>query len=81
MSDQTVISYFNTHYSIIVLIWFLIICAKIVQMAVGLHAVFHLKQRLELDLFAPRVTFIFCRKYNLKDLTAKLPKQITSTFT
>ncbi len=39
-----VISYFNTHRNIIVLIWFLIICAKSVQMAVGLHAVFHLKR-------------------------------------
>jgi bla regulator protein blaR1 len=41
---DTVISYFNMHYNIIVLIWFLIICAKSIQMAVGLHAVFHLKR-------------------------------------
>jgi bla regulator protein blaR1 len=41
--SETVISYFNTHYNIIVLLWFLIICAKSIQMAVGLHAVFHLK--------------------------------------
>ncbi len=40
----TVINYFNSHYNIIVLIWFLIICAKSVQMAVGLHSVFHLKR-------------------------------------
>ncbi len=38
------VSYFNTHYNIIVLIWFLIICAKSVQMAVGLHGVFHLRR-------------------------------------
>jgi len=41
---ETVVNYFNSHYNIIVLIWFLIICAKSVQMAVGLHSVFHLKQ-------------------------------------
>ncbi|HZY36998.1 MAG TPA: M56 family metallopeptidase [Mucilaginibacter sp.] len=41
---ETVINYFSTHYNIIVLIWFLIICAKSVQMAVGLHSVFHLKR-------------------------------------
>jgi bla regulator protein BlaR1 len=41
---ETVMSYFNTHYNVIVLIWFLIICAKSVQMAVGLHSVFHLKR-------------------------------------
>jgi beta-lactamase regulating signal transducer with metallopeptidase domain len=40
----TVIGYFNTHYNIIVLIWFLIICAKSVQMAVGLHHILHLKR-------------------------------------
>jgi bla regulator protein BlaR1 len=39
---ETVITYFNTHHNTIVLIWFLIICAKSVQMAVGLHAVSHL---------------------------------------
>ncbi len=41
---ETVINYFNNHYNVIVLIWFLIICAKSVQMAVGLHSVFHLKR-------------------------------------
>lgn len=41
---DTVISYFNTHYNIIVLIWFLIICAKSVQMAVGLYSVYYLKR-------------------------------------
>jgi len=41
---QPVINYFNAHYNVIVLIWFLIICAKSVQMAVGLHGVFHLKR-------------------------------------
>ena len=41
---QTVINYFNSHYNIIVLIWFLIICAKSVQMAVGLHGIFYLKR-------------------------------------
>jgi bla regulator protein BlaR1 len=41
---DTVISYFNTHYNIVVFIWFLIICAKSVQMAVGLHNVYHLKR-------------------------------------
>jgi bla regulator protein BlaR1 len=41
---QTAVNYFNTHYAIIVLIWFLIICAKSIQMAVGLHGVFHLRR-------------------------------------
>ncbi len=41
---EIVISYFNTHYNIIVLIWFLIICGKSVQMAVGLHGVYYLKR-------------------------------------
>ena len=41
---ETVGNYFNSHYNIIVLIWFLIICAKSVQMAVGLHSIFHLKR-------------------------------------
>jgi bla regulator protein blaR1 len=40
----SVTSYFNTHYNIVVLIWFLIICAKSVQMAVGLHGVYYLKR-------------------------------------
>lgn len=41
---ETVVNYFNSHYNIIVLIWFLIICAKSVQMGVGLHNVFYLKR-------------------------------------
>ncbi len=41
---QTAVDYFNSHYNIIVLIWFLIICAKSIQMAVGLHGVFHLRR-------------------------------------
>jgi bla regulator protein BlaR1 len=41
---ETVTSYLNTHYNLIILIWFLIICAKSVQMAVGLHGVFHLRR-------------------------------------
>jgi bla regulator protein BlaR1 len=41
---ETAISYFNTHYNTIVLIWFLIICARSVQMAVGLHSISHLKR-------------------------------------
>ncbi|HEY2583844.1 MAG TPA: M56 family metallopeptidase, partial [Mucilaginibacter sp.] len=41
---QTVTTYLNTHYNAIVLIWFLIICAKSVQMAVGLQGVYHLKK-------------------------------------
>jgi len=41
---ESVTNYFNAHYNFIVLIWFLIICAKSVQMAVGLHSVFHLKR-------------------------------------
>ena len=40
----SVIGYFNTHYNIVVLVWFLIICAKSVQMAIGLHGVSHLKR-------------------------------------
>jgi len=40
-----VISYFNSHYNLIVLIWFLIICAKSIQMAVGLHSISHLKRK------------------------------------
>ena len=39
-----VANYFNMHYNFIVLMWFLIICAKSVQMAVGLHSVYHLKR-------------------------------------
>jgi beta-lactamase regulating signal transducer with metallopeptidase domain len=41
---ETVIGYFNTHANTIVLIWFLFICARSVQMAVGLHSVSHLKR-------------------------------------
>jgi len=44
MITEKVIGFFNTHYTTIVLIWFLIICAKSVQMAVGLHSVSHLKR-------------------------------------
>jgi bla regulator protein BlaR1 len=44
MITEKVIGFFNTHYSTIVLIWFLIICAKSVQMAVGLHGVSHLRR-------------------------------------
>jgi len=40
----TVMSYFSAHANVIVLIWFLIICAKSVQMASGLHTVYHLKR-------------------------------------
>lgn len=41
---ETVVNYFNTHSNTIVLIWFLIICAKSVQMAVGLHTIYRLKR-------------------------------------
>jgi bla regulator protein BlaR1 len=44
MITEKVIGFFNTHYTTIVLIWFLIICAKSVQMAVGLRSVSHLKR-------------------------------------
>jgi bla regulator protein BlaR1 len=39
-----VMGYFNAHANVIVLIWFLIICAKSVQMASGLHTIYHLKR-------------------------------------
>jgi len=38
------ISYFNTHSDTIVLIWFLIICARCVQLAAGLHNVYYIKR-------------------------------------
>lgn len=36
-------SYLNNHYTIIVLVWFLIICAKSVQLGVGLYGTYRLK--------------------------------------
>ncbi len=41
---DTIMAYFNTYSNVIVLIWFLIICAKSVQMASGLHTIYHLKR-------------------------------------
>src|SRR6185503_6590378 len=41
---QRVTGYFNTHYNLIVIIWFLIICAKSIQMGVGVYGVYHLKR-------------------------------------
>jgi bla regulator protein BlaR1 len=38
------INYFNTHSDTIVLIWFLIICARFVQLAAGLHNIYHIKK-------------------------------------
>src|SRR6202012_1639904 len=38
------INYFNTHSDTIVLIWFLIICARFVQLAAGLHNIYHIKR-------------------------------------
>lgn len=40
---DTLISYLNAHCNTIVLIWFLIICAKSVKLAVGIHEIYHLK--------------------------------------
>jgi len=40
---DTLISYLNTHCNTIVLIWFLIICAKSIKLAVGIHEIYHLK--------------------------------------
>jgi len=40
---DTVIGYLNAHCNTIVLIWFLIICAKSIKLAVGIHEVYHLK--------------------------------------
>jgi beta-lactamase regulating signal transducer with metallopeptidase domain len=37
-------NYFNTHSDTIVLIWFLIICARLVQLAAGLHNIYHIKR-------------------------------------
>lgn len=41
---QQVTAYFNTHYNLIVLVWFLIICAKSIQMGVGVYGIYHLKR-------------------------------------
>jgi bla regulator protein BlaR1 len=38
------INYFNTHSDTIVLIWLLIICARFVQLADGLHNIYHIKR-------------------------------------
>ena len=38
------ISYFNTHSDTIVLIWFLIICARCVQLGAGLHNIYYIKR-------------------------------------
>ncbi|HEY2583758.1 MAG TPA: M56 family metallopeptidase, partial [Mucilaginibacter sp.] len=35
--------YFNTHADVIVLVWFLIICARSVQLAAGLQSVYYIK--------------------------------------
>ncbi|SHM74287.1 M56 family metallopeptidase [Mucilaginibacter sp. OK098] len=40
---DTVIGYLNAHCNTIVLIWFLIICAKSIKLAVGIHEIYHLK--------------------------------------
>jgi bla regulator protein BlaR1 len=40
---DTIIGYLNAHCNTIVLIWFLIICAKGIKLAVGIHEVYHLK--------------------------------------
>ena len=40
---DTIIGYLNAHCNTIVLIWFLIICAKSIKLAVGIHEVYHLK--------------------------------------
>lgn len=40
---EALISYLNAHCNTIVLIWFLIICAKSVKLAVGGYEVYHLK--------------------------------------
>lgn len=37
-------SYLNTYHNTIVLIWFLIICAKSIQLGVGLYGTYHLKR-------------------------------------
>ncbi|HSY75653.1 MAG TPA: M56 family metallopeptidase, partial [Bacteroidia bacterium] len=38
------INYFNVHSDTIVLIWFLIICARFMQLAAGLHNTYHIKR-------------------------------------
>jgi bla regulator protein BlaR1 len=38
------VNYFNTHSDTIVLIWLLIICARFVQLAAGLHSIYHIKR-------------------------------------
>jgi bla regulator protein BlaR1 len=40
---DALINYLNAHCNTIVLIWFLIICAKSIKLAVGIHEVYHLK--------------------------------------
>ncbi|MDB5091470.1 MAG: hypothetical protein JWR09_5464 [Mucilaginibacter sp.] len=40
---DTIIGYLNAHCNTIVLIWFLIICAKSIKLAVGIHEIYHLK--------------------------------------
>jgi beta-lactamase regulating signal transducer with metallopeptidase domain len=41
---STGIGFFNTHANTIVLIWFLIICARCVQFAAGLQSIYYLKR-------------------------------------
>lgn len=40
---NSLFAYLNSHYNIIVLVWFLIICAKSVQLGVGLYGTYRLK--------------------------------------
>ena len=42
---DTIISYFNKNSATIVLIWFLIVCARCVQLAAGLQGVFYLRNK------------------------------------
>src|ERR1700749_1263668 len=39
------IGFFNSHSDTVVLIWFLIICARFVQLAAGLHTIYHIKRQ------------------------------------
>ncbi len=39
------IGFFNAHSDAVVLIWFLIICARFVQLAAGLHTIYHIKRK------------------------------------
>src|ERR1700743_2081209 len=39
------IGFFNAHSDTVVLIWFLIICARFVQLAAGLHTIYHIKRK------------------------------------